>query len=240
MRSVRVRSEQRDVTAKVAIRDAALRLFADEGFDAVTVRQVASSADVSPALVLHHFGSKAGLRAAVDAHVIDHVNALIVVPEPDEVVDTLTGANDGGVQRVLEHLPADSPVLPYLRRMLLTDDESARALVRSWHAMSVELMIAWRDAGIIDPGPDPQVRAALLLSMDLAVILMRETLGDLIGDDPMSRAGMARWAADAYRLSSLMLRPGVAGPEASRPRHTTPDPTPDRPSADDVPIEGQI
>jgi pimeloyl-ACP methyl ester carboxylesterase len=40
----------------------ASRLFAVHGPAAVTVRQIATAAGVSPALVVHHFGSKEGLR----------------------------------------------------------------------------------------------------------------------------------------------------------------------------------
>ncbi|MEP7368844.1 MAG: helix-turn-helix domain-containing protein, partial [Dermatophilaceae bacterium] len=57
-----------DLTARANIRNAALRLFADRGQDSVTVREIAAAAGVSPSLVVHHFGSKDGLRAAVDAH----------------------------------------------------------------------------------------------------------------------------------------------------------------------------
>ena len=53
-----------DLTAKARIRDRALLLFAERGPDRVTVRDVAVAADVSPGLVMHHFGSKAGLREA--------------------------------------------------------------------------------------------------------------------------------------------------------------------------------
>jgi AcrR family transcriptional regulator len=64
--TLNVRPVDNDLTARAAIRNATLRLFADRGPDAVSVRAIASEAGVSPALVLHHFGSKAGLREAVD------------------------------------------------------------------------------------------------------------------------------------------------------------------------------
>ena len=43
-----MRSAADDRTARAAIRDEALRLFAAQGPDAVTVRQVAAAAGVSP------------------------------------------------------------------------------------------------------------------------------------------------------------------------------------------------
>ena len=46
----------------------AMKLFADKGFDGVTVRDISAAADVSVGLINHHFGSKEGLREAVDRH----------------------------------------------------------------------------------------------------------------------------------------------------------------------------
>jgi AcrR family transcriptional regulator len=60
---------EEDRTARARIRDAAVHTFGTAGFDA-PVRAVAAAAGVSPALVIHHFGSKDGLRAACDEHVL--------------------------------------------------------------------------------------------------------------------------------------------------------------------------
>ena len=65
-----------DLTAKARIREQALLLFAERGPDTVTVRDVAAAAEVSPGLVMHHFGSKAGLREAVDEHVAASFDAI--------------------------------------------------------------------------------------------------------------------------------------------------------------------
>lgn len=45
---------------------AALRVFGEHGIGATSLREVARVAEVSPALVVHHFGGKEGLVAAVD------------------------------------------------------------------------------------------------------------------------------------------------------------------------------
>jgi TetR/AcrR family transcriptional regulator, regulator of cefoperazone and chloramphenicol sensitivity len=49
-----------------AIVESALRLFGERGVAATSLREVAKAAGVSPALVVHHFGGKEGLVAAVD------------------------------------------------------------------------------------------------------------------------------------------------------------------------------
>jgi len=50
--------------------DAAIRVFGESGIAATSLRQVARAAAVSPALVVHHFGGKEGLVAAVDEAVV--------------------------------------------------------------------------------------------------------------------------------------------------------------------------
>lgn len=50
-------------SARDAILDAARTLFAERGYRAVTVRDIAAAASCSPALVIKHFGSKEGLFA---------------------------------------------------------------------------------------------------------------------------------------------------------------------------------
>lgn len=47
--------------SKVAIRDAAVRLFAEQGYAATSVRDIAGRAGVDAALVIRHFGSKEAL-----------------------------------------------------------------------------------------------------------------------------------------------------------------------------------
>lgn len=210
----------RDRTAKAHVRDTALRLFATDGFDAVSVRRIATEAEVSPALVLHHFGSKSGLREAVDDHVIDTFDELIGSPSDDEVAATFRGADDSGIQAFATHLGEDSPLLPYLRRMLLTDDAAARRLVRHWHTIAVAAFTQWAERGLLDPGPDPAVRAALLLSADLGVILLRGPMSEALGFDPLSPQGLRRWGADAYALTSLML-PAQTHPATSTSSSST-------------------
>ncbi len=48
----------------------ATRLFGARGIGATSLREVARDAEVSPALIVHHFGGKDGLVAAVDEAVL--------------------------------------------------------------------------------------------------------------------------------------------------------------------------
>src|SRR5689334_24453919 len=110
--------DEGDLTGKANIRNAALRLFAERGHDAVTVRQIAAAAGVSPALVVHHFGSKEGLREAVDQHVLGLFEALIGEMTADSAPDLYDPAATGSLaEAIVRHLPPGSPVPGYLRRL---------------------------------------------------------------------------------------------------------------------------
>lgn len=65
----------RSATGSEAIVAAALRLFGERGIEATSLREVAAAAGVSPALVVHHFGGKAGLVRALDAAALEAFGA---------------------------------------------------------------------------------------------------------------------------------------------------------------------
>jgi TetR/AcrR family transcriptional regulator, regulator of cefoperazone and chloramphenicol sensitivity len=193
-----MRPVREDLKARAVIRDEALRLYAASGPEAVSLRRVAQAAGVSPALVAHHFGSKAGLRAAVDAHVVGVFEAMLSGATGDPAAFAGGGAQAvGGIaELMLTYLPADSPIPGYLRRLLLSGDPVGRDLFRRLHAVSTALTGRWTAAGILRPSPDPAVRAAFLMINDLAVVLLRDHLTDVLGVDPLSADGIRRWATD--------------------------------------------
>ena len=204
-----------DRTARAAIRDEALRLFAAGGPEGVTVRQIATAAGVSPALVLHHFGSKEGLRAAVDEHVLGLFDRMLGGMTGERAVDLYDPAAAGSVaEAVMKHLPADSPVPAYLRRLLLADGDAGRELFRRLFRLSAATLDALAAAGMAAPGSDPPVRAAFLLVNDLAVLLLRDHLTDVLGTDPLSGPGMVRWASEVLTIYAAGL-PGA--PPDARP-----------------------
>ena len=67
------------------ILDAAMGLFTTSGYDAVSMRDIARTAGITPGLVYHYFDSKQNLFAvAFDAYVAECTSALIaVIDDPD-------------------------------------------------------------------------------------------------------------------------------------------------------------
>jgi TetR/AcrR family transcriptional regulator, regulator of cefoperazone and chloramphenicol sensitivity len=199
-----------DRTSRAVIRDEALRLFADRGPDAVTIRDVASAAGVSPALVIRHYQSKDGLREAVDDHVARLLEAVLADmtaspagPFVQASLPTLAGA-------VTSHLPPDSPVPAYLGRMLIGEGAAGARLFRRLHAVSEHALAGLTRQNLADDGGDPPARAAFLLANDLAVLILRNRLADVLGTDPLSPGGIRRWAAQVLSVygGGLAARPG--------------------------------
>lgn len=208
---VNVQSLPDDRTARARIRDEALRLFAERGPDAVTIRDIAGAAGVSPALVVRHYASKDGLRAAVDDHVVQTVEVLLAqVTRPAGGQPLDREAVPGIAEAVAAGLPAGSPVPGYLGR-LLTAGTTGTALFRRLYAAGQDAFGAMVAAGAADAGEDPEVRAAFLLVTDLAVLILRARLEEVLGVDPLAPAGMRRWGAEVLSI----YRSGIGGATGS-------------------------
>jgi AcrR family transcriptional regulator len=152
-----------DLTARARIRDAAIACFAGEGFGA-SFRTIAARADVSPALITHHFGSKAELRAECDAHVLRQYRQL----------------KSDGVQRPRAHLleglaaPGVSAILVvYLLRSILAGGASARAFVDHLLDQTREVMAEGVAAGLVRPSRDEDARVRYLTYQTMGALLVQ-------------------------------------------------------------------
>ncbi|MGA8245913.1 MAG: helix-turn-helix domain-containing protein [Nocardioides sp.] len=196
-------STDRDLTARAIIRNAALRLFADRGPESVTLREVAAEADVSAALVVHHYGGKEGLRSAVDEYAAGMFDEMLAALEQDPGEMLAAGSSSSLSEVFAAAIPADSPLPAYLRRMLLAGQGSA--LFARWFALTRALMGRLAEAGFVEATDDPDTLAAFLLANDLALILLRPQLIEVLDQDPLSREGLERWT----EVANGVYRSGV-------------------------------
>ncbi|MBX7432487.1 TetR family transcriptional regulator [Mycobacterium sp. Y57] len=147
-----MRSAQ-DLTAAARIRDAAIDLFGRDGF-AVGVRAIATAAGVSPGLVIHHFGSKEGLRKACDEHI-----AATILASKTEAIQTSDTATWFAQMAEIEDY---APMMAYLVRSLQTGGELAKTLWRTMIDNTQQYIEAGVRAGTIKPSIDPRARARFL------------------------------------------------------------------------------
>lgn len=196
-------TSEADLSTRARIRESALRLFAERGPDGVTIRDIAAAAGVSPALVLHHFGSKEGLRRAVDDYAAAAFDAIVEGLAGQDLGDLVTEGRAGTLADAFAHaFPAQSPLPDYLRRLLLSTDPAGSALFARWYDATRTLLASLAESGAIQPGHDLDVQSAFFLVNDLALIVLRRQIEAAIGVDPLTPTGMRRWAAVATSIYS--------------------------------------
>lgn len=115
-----------------SILDAATRVFADHGYYAASMRDVAAAAGVAKPLLYDHFGSKLGLYTAVIASVRDELTSATasVMDEPVPVEVRLRDAIDGFFRYVESR--------PEAARVLFTAPEGDVEAFKAWQQVQAE------------------------------------------------------------------------------------------------------
>jgi AcrR family transcriptional regulator len=151
---------------KQAILEAARDVFGESGFERATIRAIAARADVDPALVHHHFGSKHSLFVAAHQLPVDPaqmIAGLAAVPREEL-----------GAQIVRLYLTTfgtpGSPALS-LVRAAATNDQAARML----REFIAEALL--QHASSLVPYPDARLRVVLLASHLIGVVFARAVVG---------------------------------------------------------------
>lgn len=177
--------------------------FPRDGFEATTVRAIADDAGVSPGLVIHHFGSKEGLRRACDRHAVGQIRqAKQEAIESDRLDDP---------EMMSAGFAMAGPLMRYLAWALSTGSAAAADLFDDLVTQSTQLLELAATHGAIDPGPDPQARAAMQLAMQMGALLMIDHVGRQLGVDPLSTEGVMRISRASLELfSGAMFPPGKA------------------------------
>jgi AcrR family transcriptional regulator len=142
-----------DLTATARIRDAALEQFGKHGFG-IGLRAIAEAAGVSAALVIHHFGSKDGLRKACDDYVAEEIRT--------SKSDTLKSNDPATWFAAMSEIESYAPMMTYLVRSMQTGGDLAKML---WNRMidnAEEYLGEGVRAGTLKPSRDPQARAKYL------------------------------------------------------------------------------
>ncbi|OBF07096.1 TetR/AcrR family transcriptional regulator [Mycobacterium sp. 852002-10029_SCH5224772] len=163
-----------DLTAAARIRDAAIEQFGEHGFG-VGLRAIAEAAGVSAALVIHHFGSKEGLRKACEDHIAEKIR--------NTKSEALQSNDPATWFAQMAEIEDYAPLMAYLVRSMQTGGDLANMLWRRMIDNAEEYMEEGVRAGTIKPSRDPQARAKYLAITGgggfLLYIQMHETPTDL-------------------------------------------------------------
>ncbi|BCT75719.1 TetR family transcriptional regulator [Sinomonas cyclohexanicum] len=187
---------------------AAGRLFADHGFDAVSLRRVAREAKVDPALVHHYFGGKDELFGA----------AVSLPADPGDLLAGLDPAVPEGRGRIVAHAvlalwegPQQHVLAAFLRATIGSTSRTRllRDVVRRRILARVAEGLPYDDA-------ERDLRAALAATQVVGFILVRyvvrlEPVASLPAED--AEALLAP-AVERHLTGALPAVPGAAGPGA--------------------------
>jgi AcrR family transcriptional regulator len=80
---MRKRSQPQGLSTRDAIVRAAMRGFAQKGFEATGIREIAAMANSNVAAISYHFGGKEGLRAACAEHIVSLMGGVLDAAGPD-------------------------------------------------------------------------------------------------------------------------------------------------------------
>ncbi|MEU0312753.1 TetR family transcriptional regulator [Nocardioides sp. NPDC006273] len=177
-----MRSAPADPTTRERIRDAAVLRFARDGFSA-SIRTIATDAGVSPALVIHHFGSKDELHAECDAKVLDEIRAT-----KNETIDELASG-----QSILHRFAAAdeyAPMLAYVLRSLQDGGPVGRVFIEQMIEDAVGYTKHGVEAGLIKPSLDEPARARYLVLSALGMLMLELNLDP--PKDPADLGGIVR------------------------------------------------
>ncbi len=187
-------SQDSDLTAKARIREAAIALFSERGFD-VSLRAVAEAAGVSPALVVHHFGSREGLRAAADEAVLTRLGAIVAAQPPAATLTEL-GERWRGVGEASKD---ERALLEYVARALVQGDRHSGEIFRGMLAQVGVELARLEERGLVRPTGDPDVRNLMFTLLDLSSMLLRDHVERELGA-PLDGPGAERWVAELIEL----------------------------------------
>jgi AcrR family transcriptional regulator len=148
---------KRDAAAtRLALLDAAAKLFAERGFDRTTVRDIAKEAGANQSLLFRYFGSKEALFEAVIAR---NTREQIASTAPERLFST-------SLRSMLEPGERNRTLETYLRSP--GSDSAAAAMRRELGREYAATLAELTDA------PDAELRADLAIAWLLGIGLVRE------------------------------------------------------------------
>lgn len=175
----------------------AMGLFAERGFDGVTVRDIAAAADVSIGLINHHFGSKEGLRDAVDKYFLAQFEEVLnpaestplsaqpKIPEPEgDGLEYYAQWVDGWIGRHIDDWDASKA---YMRRALLEGSDWGASLFERFYQVARTGADRADANGNIRPEVDRLWLPFLIMYLEVGTLLLEPFVERILGKSPFER-----------------------------------------------------
>ena len=165
-----------DLTARARIRVAALKHFAEGGYERTTIRGIAQTAGVSPGLLRHHYGSKEALREACDAYVLEILHRI-----NNRLFDNPSGAAD--TRHELK------PFRRYMARALVDGSTTVGSIFDEMVTMTEQWIARADEVRSDPPAIDRRIRAAVVTAMAAGIPLLHEHVSRALGTNMFAPEG---------------------------------------------------
>ena len=182
---------------RLALIEAATRLFSERGPADVSVRELAKEAGVNHGLIHRHFGSKDGLLEATMTHLSHGVASSLGRPSQTESLTELLNSTFGATERAIHWR--------ILARALL-DGVPVRELQAEFPV--VQRLLAAARRGTVSP-LSPEAQVTLLLASGLGLLLFEPYLREATAQ------GDAEWNDTRRELAGLAVR-SSSSPQSSK------------------------
>lgn len=186
-------SSMADARTDARIRIAAIELFGRHGVRATTIRQVASAAGVSPGLVIHHFGSKDGLRHACDEWVIDLVS---------DDKEAIARGDMSALHRLANSTQSLAPYMDYITASLREGGPGADRLFDMMCSLTRSIMEAGTASGTFRLPADHDAAVPVLVALSCGIATFGDQIARALGGarllDPEIHARYASVMLDIY------------------------------------------
>ncbi len=174
---------------KLRLIKVAMRMFADKGYDGITVRDISAAADVSGGLINHHFGSKEGLREAVDKYFIEQFEEVLFEerPVPASEAEGLAQSVEFTENWINRHIDDWDLTKAYMRRALLEGSDWGSGLFERFYNV-VRTSVDRMDAdGKIRPDVDRLWLPLLIMYLELGTLLLEPYVDRVLGKSGFDR-----------------------------------------------------
>ena len=172
----------------------AIDLFGRQGVKATSLRSIAEQAGVSPPLVIHHYGSKEGLREACDERVLAFVRE-----SKHATMRAGLGASPIHLDAKVEEA---RPALRYIARTISDGSPRMNDFIDDLVEDAIGYTAEGVEAGLVQPSDDPRTRVVVLTLWSLGALVMHEHMQRLIGEDLLGDGDTTAYTRTTLELFS--------------------------------------